>query len=249
MNSNDKFIKPWDKNAHKRHQQLKEGLDISFSKILVPAVISLIRDLEGHENFKTLDIGCGSGVFSQILSDNVNYVTAIDPSCESIQIARKFNENTKNISFICTSIEEFSPKPFGLFDLVIAHMTFHTIKNLDITFRKITEIIKEKGYLVFSIPHPCFYFQQKGNLKNYKFSYNTPDLYWIPFTISQDRTPLPAKTPYFHRKIEIYTSKLFKSGYVINKIIEPFPDQRMMSLYPSDRNWKSPHFIIFLCQK
>ena len=63
-----------------------------------------------NEKQTLLDVGCGDGVWSIVLSDNFN-VTGIDNSNVGIENAKHFSkQHGKNINFICDDIEIIKDK-------------------------------------------------------------------------------------------------------------------------------------------
>jgi SAM-dependent methyltransferase len=249
MNNPKNLIDPWDRNAEARHRQILSGYDISFSKVLVPSVLGLIRSLKGYEYFTCLDVGCGSGVFTKILAENLATVKGIDPSENSIRIAQSYLSGVPNASIDCLGIEDFPSTRLQRYNLVVANMTLHVLQELDVALQIISDSMKTDGYFIFSVPHPCFYIEHKdGVRKRIMYQYNKPRYYEIPFTISLDQNMLPAKTPFFHRRIQDYSISLYNSNLSILKISEPFPDHHSMAQYPPTKQWEYPHFMIFLCQ-
>jgi hypothetical protein len=107
-------------------------------------------------------------------------------------------------------------------------------------------MLKNKGLLVFSIAHPCFWnFYKKIKFLD-SFEYLKNHNKRVKFTISLDKKELPEKTTYFHRPLEYYSKLLAKNGFVIENLYEPFPKREIHNLYP--QKWLFPHFIIFRCQ-
>lgn len=249
MNSNKDLITPWDVNSKARHEQIISGIDISFSHLLTPEIIDILMNSKNSSSFYALDVGCGTGVLTQLLSGHVRKVIGIDPSCDSINIARQaFSED--NLSFVCSDIESYSSSNLATFDFIVAHMTLHTIHRAELAIKKISSLLKNKGLFVFSIPHPAFY-TERERLKNVVIDYKYCEtmLFKIPFTISNDPTPLPAEVPYFHRPIEDYNKFLFEAGFCIHRILEPMPTDEIKKLYPKEKKWDNPHFMIFSCHK
>lgn len=132
---------------------------------------------------KILEIGCGTGRYTKILSSHFcpeRYV-AIDISNEQIEIAKK-NVSDKKIEFHCTRIQEFNPQE--KFDLVFAsevlmHIDFENIPlviaNLvSLSTNKIISIdwfdekksIKEFGGYCFMHDYQTLF--NKNNVKNVK---------------------------------------------------------------------------------
>jgi SAM-dependent methyltransferase len=234
----------WDRNAPFRHEQLISKKDTTFWELLVPHLLELLSAVSGGEKPSLLDVGCGTGVFTKILSERFANVVGVDPSGESIKIAREYNDND-NTSFYCGAIEDYNQKSPGLFDIVLAHMTLHAVEDLHAALDAIYEQLKAEGTFVFSLPHPCFYPIIKEKYFN-DYHYMVSSFDQIPFKINKN-DPLPSYTPYYHRSLSDYTSMLERSNFVIKKMTEPFPGEELMSKYM--RSWFSPGFLVFVCEK
>ena len=98
----------WDVLAGNRHQQLIEGEDITFNEILFPTIKKLIKTTSINKECIALDIGCGTGYLTNILSKCFNQITGIEPSYGSYLLAKEFNANKSNVKIEFISLEDFS---------------------------------------------------------------------------------------------------------------------------------------------
>ncbi len=234
----------WDQIAPHRHLQLKEGRDMTFDNLLLPKLKDILNGLDNIDDFEVLDIGCGTGFLTEILSHHVKKIVGIDPSQKSISIARDYVDCIQNIQVECVSIEEFARKHSEKFDLAIAHMTLQAIEDIDKAISGISIILRENGWFLFSILHPCFWSSIKSDIGDNKFQYHIPSYHENIFRFSDD---LKFFVPYFHRSLEIYSSALRYSGFSILNIFEPFPTDDLIKKYP--RPWFYPGFLLVLCKK
>lgn len=237
----------WNQNAKKRHEQITSGLDISYSNVLERTILKVVRRLPSHESFNVLDMGCGTGVLTRSLSDIVNKITGIDPSADSIQIAKAYTVNKKNIALENIAIDDYALHADGIFDLVVANMSLQAIEDLSAAISSISVCLKSQGYFVFSIPHPCFWalYKQESFVTGYKYSISSR--HELVFTISKDRNPLPEPVPYFHRSLETYSMSLAENRFVVERMYEPFPDTEVIE--ENNVAWDVPHFLIGVCKK
>jgi ubiquinone/menaquinone biosynthesis C-methylase UbiE len=97
-----------------------------------------------------LEIGIGSGLnLSMYNGENVNHLTAIDPSKE---IWNKNVFDMKNLNFDFEFIEAFAeniPQDNNSFDTVVITYTLCTIPDLNKAFEEIRRVLKPSGKLLF----------------------------------------------------------------------------------------------------
>ncbi len=85
-------------------------------------------DISKYES--VLDVGCGTGALSNVLSQVGLRVTGIDPSSRMLRQARKRAEN-KDIEFLQITAEEKLPFPDRSFDIVISSYVAHGLEPQD----------------------------------------------------------------------------------------------------------------------
>jgi len=84
---------------------------------------------------RVLDIGCGSGILTQMLSEHFEEVIGIDISNEMLKIARAYRQPS-NVKYLNMNAEhlEFDEK----FDYVVSRTTLHHIENKE----NVLELVK-----------------------------------------------------------------------------------------------------------
>ena len=105
----------------------------------------LDRMLPGHAG-RALDVGCGTGIFSQFLMRKGWMVTAIDASPDMIQAAKAAPES-KSIEFINESFESFTSLPSS-FDLIVSLSMLEYIEDDEAAIQKFQQMLKPGGSLV-----------------------------------------------------------------------------------------------------
>src|SRR5215213_9234149 len=93
----------WNRNNH-YHKFLLENLPRNYQNIL--------------------EIGCGIGTFSRLLSPRARLVTAIDLSPKMIEIAKNLSESYPNIDFQIADVLETN-FPDEHFDAIVSIAAFH----------------------------------------------------------------------------------------------------------------------------
>lgn len=115
-----------------------------------PATLSLFPSVE--DKF-ILDVGCAAGWYTNWLIEHGAKVTAIDFSPNMIKMTKKRVGDKAKI------VEADLNEPLNFiydeqFDIVLASLTLHYLKNWDMIMDEFNRILKESGILIFSVHHP-----------------------------------------------------------------------------------------------
>ncbi len=124
-----------------------------YSVVQAIAAKRLIALLNRHDYKCILDLGCGTGTYTQALLERFPkaQITAIDISSEMIKVASdKFH--SKNITFITEDAETVKLKDG--FDLITANASFQWFGNFKETVSKYSSNLSRGGALLFSMFGP-----------------------------------------------------------------------------------------------
>ena len=103
--------------------------------------------LKLNQSIQLLDVGCGSGLFSNLASEKGANVTGIDASENLITEAKKRNTSVK---FLTGEIEEL-PFENESFDVVTGFNSFQYAANIQNALVEAKRVLKNKGKLVTMI--------------------------------------------------------------------------------------------------
>ncbi len=110
----------------------------------------LPKDVSG---MTILDLGCGSGGLSKMLSDaGAKYVLGTDISKNMINETNKIAVKGK-LEFKVMAMEEID-QIHKKFDMVVSSLAFHYVKDFEKLIKDISNLLKPNGLLVFSQEHP-----------------------------------------------------------------------------------------------
>lgn len=101
-------------------------------------------------NLKILDLGCGKGVLSQLLTSKLKEVYAFDVDPEKIKIARK---KFPDVNFFYGRSGAKLPFPNAFFDAVVAAHVIEHVDNERKTIGEIARILKPNGILYIVSPY------------------------------------------------------------------------------------------------
>jgi SAM-dependent methyltransferase len=129
---------------------------------------ALLGSLNPIKKNNILEIGCGPGVWSNLIAPKCSKLVAVDISEKMIEKAKEYKQ--KNIVFINTDFMDFNFKE--KFDKIFSVRAFEYIINKKIFFSKSYSLLKPKGELILIIKTKNsiwdFYKRFKKHIKFYE---------------------------------------------------------------------------------
>jgi len=126
----------------------------SMNRLRVPFVRDRLvpnnRNALPLQGLKILDVGCGGGILSEPLARLGAKVTAVDACKENIEIAKfhsSKDEATKEINYICSTIEEFAECHEEKFDGIVASEIIEHVDNPQLFIQSMSSVLKDGGSL------------------------------------------------------------------------------------------------------
>jgi ubiquinone/menaquinone biosynthesis C-methylase UbiE len=102
-----------------------------------------------------LDVGCGTGLFTGLLSERCNEVTAVDTSAPMLDYARRYR-NRDNIHWLHADLHDLTADVEGRFDVILSTYTLHHVPDLPAALRHLRRLLRPGGavFLVDAVnPH------------------------------------------------------------------------------------------------
>mgnify|MGYP000036762638 CR=1 FL=1 len=202
----------WDEIAPLRAQQILNGADHSAKNVLAPTLIRMTGAAE-----RLLDIGCGTGWLSGLLSEHCGCIIGIDSSGTSIRLASQ-TIHKPNVQFIHASIEIFSATNPSLFSAAIANMTLSALKSLPLAVAAIRGCLATNATFSFTIPHPCFWPAYWGYATAPWFKYEVETAIEAPFRIATQKCNFV--TTHVHRPLSQYVKILRDANFELEEFEE-----------------------------
>jgi ubiquinone/menaquinone biosynthesis C-methylase UbiE len=232
------IVAEWDALAPLRHQQISSGVDISYSQVIAPALMSLVME---RKPTVVLDAGCGIGSFTARLEKISKHIVGVDPSEDSLAIARTI---APQVAFVHDTLENFSLCNQNKFDVVVANMVLMDVMSLTSFLEACRRVVIQGGALAFSITHPCFWPEYYGYGSADWFHYEDEIIIESSFRISADRVGSLIST-HIHRPLSAYIEAFNRAGFSLKSFKEPMPPDGVDKIYRS--SWKSPRYIAGIC--
>jgi SAM-dependent methyltransferase len=237
----------WNQNAEVWTKLARAGYDTYRDYLNTPAFFDLLPDVN---RLSGLDIGCGEGHNTRLLAKRGARVTSIDISRVFIRHAQESEDQEPlGINYHLASAVEL-PFPDSSFDFVTAFMSLMDIPETDRVIAEVYRVMKPGGFLQFSITHPCFDTPHRRNLRDENgltYAYEVGDYFrnlqgdiaeWL-FSAAPPRVRqgLPNfKVPRFTRTVSQWLNLLIETGFVLERIEEPCPDDETVRRCPNIRD-------------
>jgi|GEM_PF-884185 len=214
---NEEVKKYYNKNASKYYEErVLSGGSLFNEYIEMPAVMKLLND--NFVDKKILDIGCGLGIYSKLLSEKGGIVTAIDSSKEMINHAKKLCAGLK-VEFIHQPFECLILENIEKYDIILGSFMLSYFEDLILVFSKISKILSSVGICILSMLHPL----RLSSVRNESGIYSILDyfdnnsIYASDFLNNDEILHLKKWT------ISDITHAASNSGLLIELILEPKP--------------------------
>jgi SAM-dependent methyltransferase len=235
------ICREWDRLAGLRFEQISSGRDFSYSRILEPTILNLLKQ---RPFSSVLDVGCGVGVLTRRIADLCDTVVGLDVSEGSISVARQHTQPTSSLKFVAESVESFAARTAEKFDVVVSNMMLMSTPNLRAAVNAMAGLLAPAGRMIITITHPWFWPKYWGYESAAWFEYEREIVLEAPFTISTDG-PSPFLITHIHRPLEQYVTGFVSCGLCMTGMSEPSPPDDTPADYRS--HWEFPRFLTFTC--
>jgi glycosyltransferase involved in cell wall biosynthesis/2-polyprenyl-3-methyl-5-hydroxy-6-metoxy-1,4-benzoquinol methylase len=113
------------------------------------------RLIEAHcpEGGRVVDVGCGSGVFSEVAAGRAGEVLSVDPSEGMLEKCAARCAPYENCSQLRSTVEDLDPEELGTFDLVLASSVLEYVDDLDKSVSVLAGLSRPGGTLIVSLPN------------------------------------------------------------------------------------------------
>lgn len=245
----------WDENAPVWTKLARAGYDVYRDFINIPAFLDMLPDVSG---LRGLDIGCGEGHNTRLVAARGASMTAIDVSKAFVAQARAIEAaEALGIEYITASAVEL-PFPEESFDFAMATMSLMDIPEQDVAVREAYRVLRPRGFLQFSICHPCFstrrwkwvcdergervgvvcgdYFNPpQGEVEEWIFGAAPPEV----------RDGLRKfRIPRFFRTLSYWMNMIVDVGFRLERFCEPYADEKTAEACPDVADTR--HVAFFL---
>ena len=194
-----------------------------------------------------LDIGCGEGRFSRLLTRLGAEVTGIDLTEPLIERARSLAVGGD--SYVMGDAETLDGIADESFDLAVSYIVLVDLLDYRASIEAAYRVLKPGGRFVVCNVHPMRSAVPYGwiNQGGRKLFYAVDD-YWDEG---------PREFPWWgknfvnmHRTLSRYVKAFLDVGFVLEGLDEPVPSEEQLEENPSfDDEFRAPNFVVFVLRK
>ena len=228
------------------YKKLRENPDNANLLEEKPALFSLAPDLIGKT---VLDLGCGCGEncmeFKRLGADRV---TGIDISEKMLAVAKT---ETSGIEYIRVDMNDLSNIP-NKYDVVFSSLAVHYIGDFARLCNQIAGLLRDGGYFIFSQEHPLTTAPLKGvswtkDENGQRLYYNLSD---YARNGRREMTWFVDGVVKYHRIFSEIINALTANGFVVEKMLEPVPDEKTIERLPRfEDELHKPNFLLIRAKK
>jgi len=230
------------------YMKLRSNVYSANTIVEQPAFFSLCPDFAGKN---VLDLGCGFGENCRKYSElGAKSVVGLDISKKMLAVAEQENKMDR-INYICMSMSDLKNLT-GHFDIVLSSLAVHYIEDFDEMLSNIFRLLAPEGVLIFSQEHPLttalkghnyWTRDENGNMLHYNLTdYGFPgerSVNWLVDGIIK-----------YHRSFSSIINSLVEAGFLIQKVLEPVPDEQIVKQTPAyGRFYHKPDFLVIKAKK
>jgi 2-polyprenyl-3-methyl-5-hydroxy-6-metoxy-1,4-benzoquinol methylase len=215
-------------------------------EFVLPRLLDLIGAVR-HQ--RVCDLACGQGIVARALAARGAQVVGVDRSQEMLALAQDYEERQPlGIHYLRDDAQVLGTLRDASFDGVVCNMALPDIADLPAVAQAIARVLAPDGWLVFSLPHPCFH---------------TPDSRWDQdghgpvavirryfaegFWTAADPQRFTGLFGAYHRTLSTYLNTLAEVGLMLQELREPRATATFAVRKPGYR--EVPGVLLARCEK
>lgn len=191
-------------------------------------------------NKKVLDIACGEGYGSNLLSIYAEEVIGIDISKEAIERASS-KYIKKNLQFISGTATDIPVKESAVFDTVVSFETIEHLPEPDQKYflKEVKRVLKPEGVLIVSTPNRLTY----SEIPKYRNEYHIKEFYIAEFNEFLNN---------LFKNVRILGQKVYALSYIWDLLdsgmgFKEYRIEQSKSGFQPTHNPKDPLYVLAFC--
>jgi SAM-dependent methyltransferase len=195
-----------------------------------PGLRALIPAVAGR---LVLDAGCGAGRTAAWLVEQGAEVVGVDASPEMLRLAR---EHVPSASFSIADLAEPLPFADGSFDVAVASLVMHYLRDWVPTLRELRRVLRPDGVFAMSTHHPAMDAELSGS-----GDYFATELLCDRWLVGGRER----EVRFWHRPLSRMFREIADAGFRVDELSEPPPLPEVKERFPDvwERLTTKPHFL------
>jgi ubiquinone/menaquinone biosynthesis C-methylase UbiE len=209
---------PYDEYAEWYDRYVRD--EAIYRDVALPGMLALIGDIEGES---VLDLACGQGWLARELATQRGArVTGVDLSAELLTLARRYEaEEPLGVTYIQDDAQTLSRIESDAYDGVVCTLALMDIPDLTATLRAARRILRQGGWFVFSLTHPCFQSPYARTTEENGDPVRVIRRYLTEGFWRSEADGVRARLGSHHRTLSTYLNALMTSGFALERLSEP----------------------------
>jgi ubiquinone/menaquinone biosynthesis C-methylase UbiE len=196
LNNFDEKAKEWDDNP----------MHIERSRAIAEAIR---KNVSLSKSMKAFEYGCGTGLLSFALQNDLGSITMADNSDGMLQVLRDKIKNSNAENLVPKKIDLTNdPVPDQKFDLIFTQMTLHHIRDIDSILSTFYNMLNDNGILCIA------------DLDKEDGSFHGKDVHDVHYGFDRDRLAEKMRNSGFHN---ILFSTAYNMSREIDDVTKTFP--------------------------
>ncbi len=209
-------------------------------------MLEALGEVSGKE---VIDIGCGEGRFSRLLSEQGAAVTGIDLTEPLIERARELGGNEE--TYLQGDAETLDGVSDESFDLAVSYIVLVDLLDYRRSIREAYRVLRPGGRFVVCNVHPMR--TASKNIVGWIRDSSGKLFYPVDnYTEEGPREFMWWGKPFInmHRTLSSYVGAFLDAGFTLEGLHEPVPSDEQLAEYPHfDDEPRVPNFIIYVLKK
>ena len=184
---------------------------------------NMLASFDNFNDKHVVDIGCGSGFYTNYALSDGAVVTAVDASQKMLDYVQSAGNSERltlirsdllnGLPFICSNSQHY----------IICSLVLHYIEKWDLLLSDFYRVLQPKGRVHISVHHP-FGDYLHLNKKSYFDSYFVEDVW--------GRDDKPFKVYYYTKTLSQILRPILESPFLLEKVDEPLPNEDCKRISP-----------------
>lgn len=229
-------------------EAVRKGPLTPFHEWIVPILLDLADEVRGS---RVCDLACGQGIVARRVAARGSSVVGVDISGKLLDLARRYErEEPLGISYLIDDARILGGLPDAGFDGVVCNMSLMDIPDLAGTLGSVLRVLRPGGWFVFSVVHPIcgtpgspWWITEGDEIVGVGVRNYFAEGHWR----RDNPTGIRGKLGAYHRTIGTYVEELVRSGFTLERLIEPRATGRYADLTPVHRS--VPAALVARCVK